>query len=155
MKALIQRVLRAQVSVGSEVVGAIGPGLLVLLGVGHGDTEKEAERLALRTAQLRVFADDDGRFYRSVQDIGGALLVVSQFTLMADTKKGNRPSFVPAAAPDVAEPLVQAYVAALRATGRPVETGRFGAHMVVSLENDGPVTVLLEAASSVAQASQC
>lgn len=145
MKALIQRVRCASVTVDAEITGQIGAGLLVLLGVGHGDSAREARRLAQRTAQLRIFPDDSGRFDRSVQDSGGAVLVVSQFTLMADTKKGNRPSFVPAAPPEQAEPLVQSYVDALQASGLPVATGRFGAHMLVSLENDGPVTILLEA----------
>jgi len=116
----------------------------VFLGVGHADTQKEADRLARRTSQLRIFPDDAGRFNRSALDIGGACLVVSQFTLMADTRKGNRPSFTDAAPPEIASPLVDRYVEALRATGLPVETGRFGAHMLVSLENDGPVTVMLE-----------
>ena len=116
----------------------------MFLGVGHADTQKEADRLARRTSQLRIFPDDAGRFNRSALDIGGACLVVSQFTLMADTRKGNRPSFTDAAPPEIASPLVDRYVEALRATGLPVETGRFGAHMLVSLENDGPVTVMLE-----------
>lgn len=120
----------------------------MFLGVGHNDTEKDAGRLAQRTSQLRIFPDDAGRFNRSALDIGGACLVVSQFTLMADTRKGNRPSFVDAAAPEIASPLVDRYVEMLRATGLKVETGRFGAHMLVSLENDGPVTVMLEARSA-------
>ena len=144
MRALIQRVRWAKVTVDGEVVGSIGAGLLVFLGVGHGDSGQDAQRLAQRTAQLRVFADDAGRVDRSALEVKGALLVVSQFTLMADTRRGNRPSFVDAAPPEEAEPLVDRYVAALRATGLAVSTGRFRAHMLVGLENDGPVTVMLE-----------
>lgn len=118
---------------------------MVLLGVGHGDNEANAQRLARRTSQLRIFPDDAGRFNRSALDVGGAVLVVSQFTLMADTRKGNRPSFVDAAPPETAAALVDRYVEALKGTGLSVATGRFGAHMLVSLENDGPVTVMLEA----------
>lgn len=118
---------------------------MVLLGVGHSDTEKDSDRLAQRTARLRIFPDDAGRFNRSALDVGGACLVASQFTLMADTRKGNRPSFVDAAPPEIASPLVDRYVEALRATGLTVETGRFGAHMLVTLENDGPVTIMIEA----------
>ncbi len=145
MRALVQRVSHAHVTVAGETIGKIDTGLLVLLGVAHTDTEKEAKRLAERTANLRIFPDESGRFDKSLLDIKGEALVVSQFTLMADTKKGNRPSFVPAAPPEQAEPLVAEYVAALKATGLKVETGRFGAHMLVTLENDGPVTILLEA----------
>jgi D-tyrosyl-tRNA(Tyr) deacylase len=133
------------VTVGAEEVGAIGAGLLVLLGVATGDALADATRLAERTARLRVFPDEAGRFDRSVLDTGGAVLAVSQFTLVADTSRGNRPSFTPAAEPAVAEQLYEAYVAALRSSGvADVATGRFGAHMAVELVNDGPVTILLE-----------
>ena len=144
MKALVQRVLSAQVHVEEELTGAIGPGLLVFLGVEKGDTENEAIYLANRTAHLRIFSDDAGRFNRSLKDELGSALVVSQFTLMADTRRGHRPSFTDAAPPEVAAPLVNRYADALRVEGVEVATGRFGAHMRVSLENDGPVTILLE-----------
>ncbi len=144
MKALVQRVLSAQVHVEEELTGAIGPGLLVFLGVEKGDTENEAIYLANRTAHLRVFSDDAGRFNRSLKDELGSVLVVSQFTLMADTRRGHRPSFTDAAPPELAAPLVNRYADALRVEGVEVATGRFGAHMRVSLENDGPVTLLLE-----------
>ncbi len=140
----MQRVLSAQVYVEEELTGAIGPGLLVFLGVEKGDTENEAIYLANRTAHLRVFSDDAGRFNRSLKDELGSVLVVSQFTLMAYTRRGNRPSFTDAAPPEVAAPLVDRYADALRVEGVEVATGRFGAHMRVSLENDGPVTLLLE-----------
>ncbi|MBX0328954.1 D-tyrosyl-tRNA(Tyr) deacylase [Oscillochloris sp. ZM17-4] len=147
MRAIIQRVSQASVEVEGEVVGAIGAGLLVLLGVGVGDGEAEASLLAEKTAQLRIFADEGGRFDRSLIDIGGAALVVSQFTLYADTRKGRRPSFTDAAPPEIAAPLVQAYAAALRALGIPVESGVFGASMRVALVNDGPVTISLDSAA--------
>ena len=128
-----------------EVVGEIGPGLCVLLGVARGDAEATAERLAGRIARLRIFENDEGKFDRSVLDAGGAVLVVSQFTLIADTAKGNRPSFSEAAPPELAEPLYETLCAALRELGVPVETGVFGARMRVELANDGPVTILLDA----------
>ena len=138
MRAVVQRVQRAEVTVDGQVVGAIRePGLLVLLGVTHGDTEAVADRLADKTWQLRVL---DGE--RSCADAGAPLLVVSQFTLYADTRKGRRPSWSAAAPGPVSEPLVEAYVAALRRRGAHVETGRFGAHMEVTLVNDGPVTLV-------------
>jgi D-tyrosyl-tRNA(Tyr) deacylase len=143
MRAVCQRVSRAEVRVGEEVVGSIGPGLCVLLGVAAGDGSADAERLAGKMARLRIFEDDAGRFDRSLLDTGGAALVVSQFTLLADASKGNRPSFARAAAPEVAEPLYEAFAAALRDLGIAVETGRFGARMAVELVNDGPVTILL------------
>ena len=124
--------------------GEIGAGLLVLLGVAEGDTEADADRLAGKIARLRIFEGDDGRFDRSLLDVGGAALVVSQFTLIADTAKGNRPSFSRAARPEVAEPLYEHFSAALRDLGVPVETGVFGARMQVELVNDGPVTIVLE-----------
>ena len=144
MKAVLQRVSHASVSVGSAVRGEIGPGLLVLLGIARGDGEEGAQRLAGKVARLRVFEDDAGRFDRSLLDTGGAALVVSQFTLLADTAKGNRPSFTAAAPPEEAEPVYESFCAALRELGVPVETGDFGARMEVELLNDGPVTIILE-----------
>ena len=144
MRAVVQRVSEAVVRVGGEPCGAIGPGLLVLLGVAVGDGEATAERLARKVARLRVFENDEGRFDRSLLDTAGAALVVSQFTLIADTAKGNRPSFSGAAPPDEAEPIYEAFCDALRGVGVRVETGVFGARMAVSLVNDGPVTVVLE-----------
>ena len=143
---MIQRVTRASVSVEGETVGAIGAGLVVLLGVARGDSADGARRLAAKTAALRIFADDQSRFDRSLVESGGAALVVSQFTLLADVRKGRRPSFVEAAAPEEAVPLIDAFAAALRELGVRVETGRFGAHMLVELENDGPVTIVLDTA---------
>jgi len=144
MRAVLQRVSRAAVAVGGSEQARIGPGLLVLLGVGAGDTEREAERLAGKVARLRVFENDQGKFDRSLLDTGGEALVVSQFTLIADTAKGNRPSFSHAAAPGEAERLYEAFCAALRVEGAAVETGVFGARMQVELVNDGPVTIVLE-----------
>lgn len=144
MRAVVQRVTSASVTVDGRIVGACGPGLLVLLGVADGDRPAEAERLAGKVARLRLFENVDGRFDRSVLDAGGEVLVVSQFTLIADTSKGNRPSFSGAARAEVAEPLVECFCDALRALGVPVETGRFGARMAVELVNDGPVTIVLE-----------
>jgi D-tyrosyl-tRNA(Tyr) deacylase len=144
MRAILQRVSSAAVRVEDEVVGQIGPGLLILLGVAEGDTEAEARLLADKTAHMRIFADEAGRFQHSLLDVGGAALVVSQFTLYADLRRGRRPSFAPAAAPDVAAPLVEHYAAALRELGVSVEMGIFGAMMHVSLTNDGPVTIILE-----------
>lgn len=144
MRALIQRVIEAQVSVDREVIGRIGPGLVVLLGVAKGDTAPQAARLAERLLGYRIFEDETGRMNRSIQEIKGDLLVVSQFTLVADVAKGTRPSFTPAADPPLAEALYRAFVNDLSASGLTVETGRFGARMVVSLHNDGPVTFLLE-----------
>jgi D-tyrosyl-tRNA(Tyr) deacylase len=140
VRAVVQRVARARVEVDGEQVAAIGPGLLVLLGVRNGDTADQADKLARKLLALRIFEDDDGRMNRSVTDVGGEVLCVSQFTLYGDARKGNRPSFVDAAAPDVAEPLYARVREALGAEG-----GRFGAHMEVELVNDGPVTILVEA----------
>ena len=144
MKALLQRVTEASVSVGSELVGRIGQGLVVFVGVADGDTEEEARYLAQRTVNLRIFADEEGRFNLSVLDIKGELLVVSQFTLLADTRKGRRPSFVEAAPPAPAEELIERFVGEARATGLKVETGRFQQYMQVEIHNDGPVTILLD-----------
>ena len=144
MRAILQRVTRAAVDIDADTVGVIGPGLMVLLGVGQDDTEAEAQTLAKKTSELRIFEDEGGRMNRSLLETGGAALVVSQFTLYADTRKGRRPSFVKAAPPDRAVALYEQYVAALRALGIPVETGRFQAKMQVSLVNDGPVTLILD-----------
>jgi len=144
MRAVVQRVRKASVSVGGEVVGAIGPGLVVLLGVKTGDTEAEAKWLANKIANLRIFSDQEGKFNLSALDVGGEALVVSQFTLYGDAHKGRRPSFTEAAPPEVAEPLVEKCVECLRAKGLKVETGRFGAIMLVEIHNDGPVTIILE-----------
>jgi D-aminoacyl-tRNA deacylase len=141
MRAVVQRVSRARVSPGGE----IGHGLCVLLGVARGDGEEQAARLSAKVARLRIFPDDDGRFDRSVEDVAGAVLVVSQFTLIADTAKGNRPSFAEAAAPKEAEAIYGRFCAGLRALGLPVETGVFGAKMDVELVNHGPVTIVLDA----------
>ena len=141
----MQRVSRARVLVDSEVVGEIGPGLCVLLGVAESDDEAAAERLAGRVARLRIFENEEGKFDRSALDTGGAVLVVSQFTLIADTAKGNRPSFAAAARPEQAEPLYERFSAALRDLGVDVATGAFGARMQVELVNDGPVTIVLDA----------
>ena len=140
----MQRVSRASSTPG----GSIGAGLAVLLGVADGDTENDAERLAAKVAKLRVFEDEQGRFDRSLLETGGAALVVSQFTLIADTAKGNRPSFSGAARPEVAEPLYEHFCSALRELGVAVETGIFGARMAVELVNDGPVTIILDVEGS-------
>jgi len=143
VKAVVQRVSKARVTARGEPVGEIGPGLCVLLGVARGDGAAEAQQLAGKVARLRIFEDDEGRFDRSLLDVGGEALVVSQFTLLADTAKGNRPSFGEAAPPEEAEPLYESFCEALRAQGVPVETGVFGARMAVELVNDGPVTIVL------------
>ncbi len=145
MRAVVQRVREARVTVDGEVRGAIGPGLCVLVGVAEDDDEAVVARLAERVARLRIFENAEGKFDLSVVDKGGAALVVSQFTLIADTAKGNRPSFAGAARPEQAEPLYERFCAALRAEGVEVETGVFGARMVVELSNDGPVTIVLDA----------
>lgn len=147
MRALIQRVATASVEVAGAIVGQTGPGLLVLLGVGHDDTLAEARLLADKTAGLRIFADEAGRFNRSLLELGGGVLVVSQFTLYADTRRGRRPGFSAAASPEQAEPLVLAYAEALRELGVAVESGVFGATMRVALINEGPVTIMLDSAS--------
>lgn len=144
MRAVLQRVTRAAVIVDGEEVARIGPGLCILLGVGREDGTEEAEKLALKVAQLRVFRDQAGYFNHSILDVGGTALVVSQFTLYADSRKGRRPSFSSAAPPEVAEPLVDHFAQVLQAAGVPVQTGLFGAMMGVELLNDGPVTVILD-----------
>ena len=144
MKVLLQRVTRASVSIAGEVVGKINQGLVVFVGVASSDTEKDAQYLAQKTANLRIFADDEGRFNLSALDIKGELLLVSQFTLLADTRKGRRPSFVEAAPPAQAEELFERFVKETRATGLKVETGRFQQYMQVEIHNDGPVTILLD-----------
>jgi D-tyrosyl-tRNA(Tyr) deacylase len=145
MRAVVQRVSRAQVVVGDELVGEIGPGLAVLVGIAPSDTGDDVAALAAKLIGLRVFSDDDGRMNLSVADVRGSLLVVSQFTLLGDVRKGRRPSFTGAATPEHAEPLVTALMEALCAAGVPVAGGRFGAHMHVELVNDGPVTLVIEA----------
>jgi D-aminoacyl-tRNA deacylase len=147
MKAVVQRVsaARVRVRVRDEVVGEIGPGLCVLLGVARGDEAAQAERLAGKIARLRIFDDEEGRFDRSLLDVGGEALVVSQFTLLGEHRKGTRPDFSQAARPEVAEPLYDAFCAALLDLGVGVQTGVFGARMQVELVNDGPVTLVLEA----------
>jgi D-aminoacyl-tRNA deacylase len=145
MRAVVQRVKRARVTVDGATVGQIGAGLVVLVGVAEGDGEQEAEALAGKVARLRVFEDEAGKFDRSVADAGGAVLAVSQFTLIADTRRGNRPSFSHAARPEVAEPLFDRFCETLGSLGLPVETGVFGARMEVELLNDGPVTIVFDA----------
>lgn len=144
MKALIQRVSKASVTVEGQTISSIGKGLLILLGVGHGDGEEQATFLAEKTANLRIFEDEQGKTNLSILDVKGEAIVVSQFTLYADTRKGRRPSFLDAALPDVAEPLVNRFAELLRGQGVPTQTGKFGAHMKVEIHNDGPVTIWLE-----------
>ncbi len=144
MRLVLQRVSRASVSISGETVGSIGHGLLVLIGVREADDEAEARRLAAKTAELRIFPDEAGRFNRSLLECGYEALVVSQFTLYGDVRKGRRPSFNDDAGPEIAEPLIEAYAAALQAHGVSVARGRFGAYMEVELVNDGPVTLILD-----------
>jgi len=144
VRAVVQRVSEASVAVGDDVVGAIGRGAAVLLGVASNDTEDDADRLAGKVARLRIFENEDGRFDGSLVDVDGEVLVVSQFTLIADTRKGNRPSFTDAARPEEAEPLYERFCAALQDEGIAVAQGVFGARMDVALVNDGPVTIILE-----------
>jgi D-tyrosyl-tRNA(Tyr) deacylase len=144
MKAVIQRVRHASVVVDGDTVGQIGQGLLVLLGVGRDDTEEDVRYMARKVADMRIFSDPEGKFNLALADIGGSILLVSQFTLYADTRKGRRPSFIGAAAPEVANALVERCAQLWREAGITVETGRFGAHMDVSLLNDGPVTIILD-----------
>ena len=144
MKALLQRVTRASVSIGNKEVSEIGRGLVVLLGVAGGDTEENAQYLAQKIVNLRIFSDQEGKFNLSALNVGGELLLVSQFTLLADTRKGRRPSFAEAAPPAQAEELFEYFVEQVRATGLKVETGRFQQYMQVEIHNDGPVTILLD-----------
>ncbi len=144
MKAVVQRVTSARVSVAGEIVGSIGPGLVILLGVANGDTEKDADFLARKIVGLRIMADEAGKFNLSALDKHSELLAVSQFTLLADTRRGRRPSFTDAAPPDEAERLFERFVSALRESGLKVETGRFQAMMLVEINNDGPVTIILD-----------
>ena len=144
MRAVVQRVSEASVAVGDDVVGAIGRGAAVLLGVASNDTGDDADRLAGKVARLRIFENEDGRFDGSLVDVDGEVLVVSQFTLIADTRKGNRPSFTDAARPEEAEPLYERFCAALQDEGIAVAQGVFGARMDVALVNDGPVTIILD-----------
>ena len=146
MRALLQRVGRAEVRVGDRVTGSIGPGLLVFVGVGHGDDEAAADWLARRICELRIFEDDEGRTNRSLLDVGGACLVVSQFTLYADTRRGRRPGFTNAAPPDLARALWLRVADGIRAEGASVGLGEFGAEMAVELVNDGPFTIWLDTA---------
>ena len=146
MRVVVQRVSRASVSVDGEIVASIGRGLLLLVGAAEGDGEEAACRLAVKCAELRIFSDAEGKFNLSLRDVGGEALVVSQFTLLADTRRGRRPSFVGAAPPEVAEPLVAAFAQAMREAGAPTQTGRFGAKMTVELVNEGPVTIVLDSA---------
>ena len=144
MRAVVQRVSRAEVRADGAVVGAISKGLLILLGVGHSDRPEEARLLAEKIAHLRIFSDAEGKFNLSAIDVGAAFLVVSQFTLYADTRRGRRPGFTGAALPDVAAPLVERFMEEVRKLGLVVAGGKFGAHMEVELINDGPVTILLD-----------
>lgn len=146
MRVVLQRVSRAAVRVDDQTVGEIGPGLLALVGVAAGDDAETVDKIAAKVAGLRIFADADGRFNESVAEIGGAVLVVSQFTLIADVRKGRRPSFTAAARPEQAEPLVERFTAQLAAAGVPTASGRFGAMMEVELVNDGPFTVVIDSA---------
>ena len=146
MKVVLQRVSRASVVVDGETVASIGRGLLLLVGAAEGDGEEEAARLAGKCAELRIFSDAEGKFNLSLLEVSGEALVVSQFTLLADTRRGRRPSFVGAAPPEVARPLVEAFAAAMREAGVPTQTGRFGAKMTVALVNEGPVTIVLDSA---------
>ena len=144
MRAVVQRVTEASVAVGGEIVARIGPGLLALVAARHGDDAAAARWLAEKLVHLRIFDDDEGKLNRSVLDTGGSALIVSQFTLYGDARKGRRPSYIDAAPPEAAEPLVEAVAEAMRGLGVPTQTGRFRAHMRVTLVNDGPVTLILE-----------
>ena len=144
MRAVIQRVSQAQVRVESKVVAKIGLGLVVLLGISPTDTEADVREMAEKVVNLRIFGDAEGKMNLSCLDVNGEIIVVSQFTLYADTRRGRRPSFTGAASPELAEPLCQAFVETLRIMGVPTQSGVFGAHMVVDIQNDGPVTILLE-----------
>jgi D-tyrosyl-tRNA(Tyr) deacylase len=144
MRALLQRITHARVSVNGDTIAECGPGLVILLGIGQTDGEEQAAFLAQKIATLRIFEDSDGKFNRSILDVGAEAIVVSQFTLYADARKGRRPSFTDAALPEVASPLVDRFVELLTAQGVPTQKGEFGAHMLVEIHNDGPVTIWLE-----------
>ncbi len=144
MRVVVQRVRRGKVSVGGRTVAQIGPGVVILLGVGPRDGEEQIAYLTEKIANLRIFEDEAGKINRSLLEVGGAAIVVSQFTLYADTRRGRRPSFTDAAPPEVAAPLVTQFAERLQAQGVPTQTGEFGAHMLVEIENDGPVTIWLE-----------
>jgi D-aminoacyl-tRNA deacylase len=144
MRAVLQRVSRGRVSVEGEVISEIGQGLVILLGVGQGDGPTQAQALVDKIVNLRIFEDEQGKMNRSLLETGGSAIVVSQFTLFADTRKGRRPSFIDAAHPDLARPLVERFAEMLREQGVDAQTGKFGAHMLVEIENDGPVTIILE-----------
>ena len=144
MRACLQRVSRAKVTVEGQVCGSIGAGMLVLLGVGQGDTEAEARQLARKIASLRIFEDNQGKMNRSISEVGGAMLLVSQFTLLGDCRKGRRPSFVAAAPPEIAEELYQVFISTIGEEGIETATGRFREHMEVELINDGPVTLVID-----------
>jgi D-tyrosyl-tRNA(Tyr) deacylase len=144
MRVLLQRVSHASVQVGDRTISSIARGFLILLGIGRGDTEDQARFLADKVANLRVFEDDQGKMNLSLADVGGEAIVVSQFTLYADTAKGRRPSFIDAALPEAAAPLVDRFASLLRERGIPTQTGAFGEHMLVEIHNDGPVTIWLE-----------
>jgi len=151
MRVVVQRVSRASVRVGGRVVGEIGTGLMLLVGFTHDDTSREVDWMAEKLLGLRIFGDEEGKMNRSVADVGGSILVVSQFTLYGDARKGRRPSFVDAARPEVAIPLYQEFLVTLANSGLPVAAGEFGADMQVELVNDGPVTLLLERSAVVAE----
>jgi D-aminoacyl-tRNA deacylase len=144
MRAVVQRVTSASVSIDSKIIATIDAGLMILLGVGPNDNEGNAQALAKKIAALRIFSDDQGKMNLSILDIGGKAIVVSQFTLYADTHKGNRPSFIDAAPPELASPLCDKFIDLLRIEGVPTLSGEFGAHMVLRIVNDGPVTILLD-----------
>ena len=144
MRVVLQRVRNGRVKVNQDTLAEIGPGLVILLGVGHGDSEQEAQYLAEKIANLRIFEDQEGKMNLSVLDVAGEAIVVSQFTLYADTRKGRRPSFTAAAPPEIASPLVDRFADLLAQQGVPTQTGDFGAHMLVEIANDGPVTIWIE-----------
>ena len=148
MRAVVQRVSSGSVTIDGEVVGKIGKGLVILLGVKNGDTEADAKFVADKCANLRIFADEDNKFNLSAKDVGGEMLVISQFTLYGDTRKGRRPSFVEAAPPEVSKPLYEKFVEYLKENGLKVATGEFGAMMLVEINNDGPVTIIVESKES-------
>jgi D-tyrosyl-tRNA(Tyr) deacylase len=144
MRAVVQRVSQASVVIADKTVASIGQGLMVLVGITHGDAEQQARWLARKVANLRIFEDQDGRMNLSVLAVGGSVLVVSQFTLYADSRRGNRPGFSDAASPDVADPLIKQFARYLQSGGLPVQSGVFGAHMHLEIHNDGPVTIILD-----------